>query len=92
MLTFIRSIPLTSLLLATMLSLTCSVFVVTPAQALSFSFIPQVPNVPLGSSVVVGVQVSGLGSWLAPSLRSELIYNKILMVLLLTPVNQIAKR
>ena len=76
MLTFIRSIPLASLLFATMLSLTCSVFVVTPAQALSLSFIPQAPNVPLGSSVVVGVQVSGLGSWLAPSLRSELIYNK----------------
>ena len=79
MLTFIRSIPLASLLFATMLSLTCSVFVVTPAQALSLSFIPQAQNVPLGSSVVVGVQVSGLGAGVAPSLRSysvQLIYNK----------------
>ncbi len=82
MLTFIRSKPLASLLFATMLSLTCSVFVVTPAQALSLSFIPQAQNVPLGSSVVVGVQVSGLGAGVTPSLRSysvQLIYNDLFL-------------
>jgi len=82
MMTFIRSKPLASLLFATMLSLTCSVFVVTPAQALSLSFIPQVQNVPFGSSVVVGVQVSGLGAGVTPSLRSysvQLIYNDLFL-------------